>query len=1045
MDRQGAVMTGKQLISLALLVCVLGFPGWASSSRAGELNTKTDFIEFNSETNTALWPGKQVLKSVDLLPNGIGNLNPAHQTLRSPSDIFWNWADDAGINFKTGVGYLGTFAGDVRMTATFKDVTSGAVDVTYPVNVSLAWPEPNTFAAGDTVAITKSFSLMTEGADAASMTVTPPQSNVQFSGKLYLDIDLTFDVCILGNCNIMGGSIPSINFSTAAIDPSALNVGVTKDGNYLSFNLFQLNAGEDKIFSPNSSTPISFLEKDLPYTFTPQDGMTLGLRCLNPDRTEVPPSTQACVDVPLVAMRHDDLQVIDGYKLSYLNQEDLFVSIQADLDRYLSSKLLTNTPALGVTATIPGTGGKGYIQAEGVAIDLNNQLTQKMSLEFAPALWLDLDFAAEIPNIGAETSIEVTTQSNEFNFVFPEQQKDPLVVGLNYRLENTLTARNELKKWSQLKERVLDVGFSIPELKFDAKRWECPSWLGPLCKAGEMILNVFTKTFTGKSWNPPPLIQATLAPSPNPEAVSLFDTNSLSWSLGFPAAPRTAITLNPENPSMTLVHELSRLRNNGRSASGEMSRTLTFAIEIANTGDVPLKEVQIQDLLNETFPAASVHGYRIDLLNNCDTADFPETVPVNLSYDGSPANAQLLDASRLNRELQDWENTALDVREASVALEDDGRETDYLPVLVHRPTQSLVVLQATVNPKPYPPEFTSRVSAQGSSWVVGTPVAASHAAAFDLGPGKISGLQDFVLFADKKIVIDEMADSQGHIGTRGDIEIHQGDAHTLAGDMHALGRVDIHGQIVSDYLFAGQWVNITGNGSLNGKTEADLQGMAEVNQYHDQSLLSGFVIDLPEVAATGPDVLIAANNSAGNLGPQKLAPGSYGEVEVAAGATLEMTGKSGGVYNLAGLLLRRGSRIFFNLSDGPITLNIEKPLEIAEDVRMSRLLDEDSGRYATTRDIVFNVQEEGHINVGARARVMGVIKAPHAKVTFNAGSSLQGAAYAEFIDVKSNASFQYHDDWYGTLFPGIDSDCNGTPDYLQGLRNASPAQKTGKH
>ncbi|MHC4320938.1 MAG: hypothetical protein ACYST3_01550, partial [Planctomycetota bacterium] len=317
-----------------------------------------------------------------------------------------------------------------------------------------------------------------------------------------------------------------------------------------------------------------------------------------------------------------------------------------------------------------------------------------------------------------------------------------------------------------------------------------------------------------------------------------------------------------------------------------------------------------------------------------------------------------------------------------------------------------VTLFVTVFPGPNPGTFVNNASASGTSLLGADVEHISESTTVDLGPSVIQGIDDFVLYAEHKVQLDEIDDSFGHIGTNGMIEVKNGVSGILAGDLRAQDLIKVNGQIMVDYVFTNNVVLIDGKNAI-----LDVTG--SVTEFANQLMLY-----LPSISfgAGGEDIKVPENGS------ESLAQASYGKVSVGKGAELLLVG---GDYFIEELYVDDDATIWFDPADGPITLNVKKKLDLGESIEMKL----SSGR---TRDITINVlQEEEQIIIGSGTIVRGTLVAPYAKVAFKECSRLEGACYAEFICLDKGVITKYHNECDGLIYQGFDSNCDGTTDCLE--------------
>ncbi len=639
--------------------------------------------------------------------------------------------------------------------------------------------------------------------------------------------------------------------------------------------------------------------------------------------------------------------------------EHTYIDLTADLDFYL--RKATGIP-LGITVLY----GSATVIIEGFDIDFNVDFSEQRNASLQPVVWASLDFERPVEfQPGGVSYKKDLIAGDSVTFVFPD--KNPLVVKKSFSLENDFYHDTGHEYGADLSLLAGKFQLTLPSFEIID---ECIDLL-----IDEVCIEI---DFPGVDIGPfGPIWQ---------KNISLFTHNveffpgfigSESWELGgFNTYYGTSFALDPENPGVNIVKETSKVINNGGG-----TRTVIYTVKAQNAGDVPLKEVQIYDALSDAFPA-DFATYVVDEIKSCE-------LTVNEGFDGTSGNDNLL--------------TGTDIL-------DDGYDPN--PLAQSSITGGTVIIRTTVTPNPFPPIFANEAVLDSKSWFVGTPTAGSSLSEVDLGPSKIEKQDDFVLYADHKVMFKDTDFVRGHVGCNGTIEVQNGNSGTVAGDLRELSFINIHGHLIADYAFTNQMVYITDNGAL------DLSGGIVEHQ-------SQPYYPLPSITFTagGSNITVGASQSA------VLPPGKYGNVRVSQNAQLTL---SSGDYYFNTLQLEQNAKVLLDVKDitgdqkiDPLNINVVSKLELKD----SAAFEIAEGSKGTTRDVAINAIQKGDITINPKAIIRGVLVAPNAKVTFQDQSRLEGAAYARFISLEKGVNIQYHDDWNGELYKLIDLDCDGNPDY----------------
>ena len=845
-----------------------------------------------------------------------------------------------------GGSVSGHTRGHVGMDLEIDNIELGSVDVDYPIRVDLVFPDANTFRPGDAITIASSYTIE----PGARLDTVPPNIDLRLAGSAALDMGFTVEVCLF-DCSEPGvADLPSFN------EPD--------------FTLFSIDDSEEAL------VPLLAGKIGLPHTFGVLETQATGI--------------SGTIDRPTVNTSFS--QAGDGALSA--SGAHRFIDLTVDLDSYLSK--LPKVPPLGVrTPEVAGA----TLWYEIIDFDYGFDVTghREVGFQAVPKVALGFDQAVAYQVLDGATVIDSGNAStvrfdagHSVRLVFPAGRTTPIATGPGFDLlDNTFSHLSY-----DVVEQVIifrALGF---ELQLPARTLVSAQCWGVRDKNGNCIgISVPTVRFGGVDVGPfGPLAEENLTDIPDDTLVHFPPGGSTpaSWPLGgFSTFTGSVFALDPENPRLRLRKETSHLVNNGGG-----SHDLLFALEVTNSGDMPLRGLQIEDALVATFPPA-LADYTVDAVHSCELS-------VNGDFDGQPGNARLL--------------TGTDVL--------DDTSDPNPPPIGGTVTRGLVWVETTVRPQPFPPEFENWALASGRSWFLDTPVGEWASAPVHLGPSRVDRLEDFVLYADHKVQFKDAGFVRGTVGSNGSIEIQRGDSGVVAGDLRALETVQVHGRVVADYVYSNTWVNVTGRGEL------DLSG--GIVEWASQPAQTLPVLLFS--AETGPAVVVEPV-APGDPVPL-LAPGRYAAVTLAPGAMLQL---ASGEYFIRWLTLEPGARLAFDpqiLLPGtdplPVTVNVGHRLDLGAGAEL--LMAPDTA--GSTRDVALNLRQSGNLRFPAGARLAGVITAPEAELSFGPGSRLQGAAYARFIRLEEGVEVAYHDDWSGELYRELDLDCDGTPDVR--MHNPTP-------
>lgn len=865
-----------------------------------------------------------------------------------------------------------TFGWNMALSGRLYDFDAGKVKLEWPAVVTLTVDEPNSYAPGDTVTIDSSYRVPGSG----YLSATPTVFAVDLKGKFTADFSASLEGC-LGAC------------ASYSIFP---NRSFNKD-----FTLLRLsNKGlsyPDVPASRSYSLPhlMSWCESavtnvegyiDFPNGYATLPGTTAYLKAC----TEAGAPTdfiggngenEYSVQFSEREARSGKLEEVFQQETSYR-----FLDLSVDLDGLVDpTSLLGND-----TPSVAGVYGSYNL----LDLSSNLNLAYKQSLKFEPDLKLRIEFPQTMMFrvAGAEwqtASSAVMTVGESLELKLPPAGSIPWNNSTVYLLDNSFTSTTTIDPGADVNYSAATIDAHLPPVTGFAETimkevCTCPSWdvTGLICLAAKVCRSVVDyvtyhdygkvdihgaivneKTIAASSWSVP--------------------LHSHTGTLGGIAPQEGApLTIDPESPQVKVEAEVSRVVNHGGG-----KRTVVYTVAVDNAGDVPLKDVASSAPLAEAFSAAvSSKGS----LRSCDSA-------VNPRF-GS--------------------NSSWDIFDGPVLL-DDGRDPNPAPVAPR--TGGVVQVEVEVRPGLYPSPFEAHFNAAGTSWFRNSHVSAESRPVVELGPARLDALEKFAVYADKKVLLKEPALIRGSLGSNGSVEVQNGGNTLIAGDLRALGQVNVQGGVTVDYIFTNLLLNLGASGTVNGRQRFEISDMRELNEYV-VPVMEGFQLPTVDGRPDGPSLDVSAK-TAGAAG-YGLPRGEYGTVKVAAGAKLILRGDGGKGYSFRDLLLEDGATVLFDTSSGAVTVHVEHGLKVGSNVAMTV-----ASVAGSTRDVAVNIGVRGKVDVGKNARVIGTWVAPSASVTLGAGSRLDGALYAEMVTMEKGSIVEQHEEpWTGSLYLRYNDSCS---------------------
>lgn len=503
----------------------------------------------------------------------------------------WDIADDLGIGSLLELFGLDDDLDDVAVGAEFYGgsdgvikaglsygLDSGSVDVSLPVELTLTFPDPNTFAAGQNITIGSSFDY----GSGAYLNTIPPAIEMFLGGAFGVKAGVGGKLC-LGYCQIVGPLVEIPNNFTDPWTPLDLTiVSIAKDG-------------KAEIGFPGGP---SFT---LPHTVTTTETIATGISG----------------DIELPKVQTTSNQELDGSLIA--EGEHTFIDLDVDLDFWLTKA--TKIP-LGLTFYY----GDVTIDIQALDIDFNIDFTEKRNAELKPTTMVSLGFGEsveftvidqynDVVESGASPTVEIEA-GHTVEMSFPGQTS-PLEVEQEFSLENDFSHSTGHLYASGLTITAGKFYVNVPGYRvFDEQCIDC--WLFEVCIPALEIPGVYADLG-------PIYTETVNLPGID---VTFFDD---SWELAdFNEPEGDPFVLDPEDPGIKATVETSKVVNNGGG-----TRTVTYTILVENDGDVPLKKVQVFDTLAEIVSQGSASVYVVDLVQSCE-------LTANEAFDGSAANNGLL-------------------------------------------------------------------------------------------------------------------------------------------------------------------------------------------------------------------------------------------------------------------------------------------------------------------------------------------------------------------------------------------------------------------
>jgi hypothetical protein len=562
----------------ARAVCAALVAGFlvTATAAAQVSRTNTPFPATFSTTNQSMWgPGSAPLT----------NFNRKITVF----DLGWAVGDTVGdirsLDYVLGTadfgGEIGAFStGDFSSTIEFTDVGTGNVAVTYPVEVTLGIPDPDTFRDGATITIPSSFVLQT----GAALSTAAPRGGIDVRLSAAMAAGAHAKVCFFGCTSFP--LLPAFSFGESNMQ--LFSLGVDPDGQDFA-QLFGLG----RIDLPHE---LSFIESEV-------SGLSgkLGL--------------------PKV---HTASSVMPDLRSLAAAGRDTFFNIKLDIDGFLTLKI----PLGFETPDFHGA----KMKYETVDLSEVFRIYQDQNFTFTPRVYATLVFPQAVRfwevDGGGDTVNEGTASlitfevGNTLRMVYPAGLRTPMTIEPTFSIRNTFTSSTVNQFREDLELTVGEFELKLPSVEL------FPSFTVDVCWAltsDADFLNVIPDEScpaTSPAVNSPE-ISIDLGPLYHQSLFGLAQTMNLfpfadddctpgsdgcgRWELeGFNSVPGASIVLDPENPIIGVITTLASALSTGTGPAG----TLTQNITVSNLGDVPLTATQVLDALSVMVSAGGGFNVR---------------------------------------------------------------------------------------------------------------------------------------------------------------------------------------------------------------------------------------------------------------------------------------------------------------------------------------------------------------------------------------------------------------------------------------------------
>jgi hypothetical protein len=867
-------------------------------------------------------------------------------------------------------------------------IGNAEIDIDYPVEVQIIYPEPNTFGCGDDFTIETSCEIINPNMD-----IEPPFFNQEIGPILdNFMINISLGISI-GLCQVLGLVPTSVNCdenetgdgcAEVAGVPTGVVVCESVVGEIWSFNL------NDELGIDNFLPPLITFCED---AFEPGANTATLLGCGLPgeaepflfvfqealdayNQSQFPPTNYdiATFDTDLVIVAPPAIPSAAGITIPEFDGEfrrirdsDLTFSSLEDGRKLKVSGIkedLTNMSFDAVSLLdyfkIPGTNvgimtsfelGGGLFNVDIGDIAPTFTADANMNFEFEPVVYMELDLGVPMAYEVVDDILGVVGSGNgqiveliagqRIEATYPEALSDPTVVSNEYSMDGDFTTLTKQDYYTEFEINLLQLKINNGE-----------------------TMTVYNTVVGEES-----------------DGTDILQDHTLKLD-GFPSYIKEPFTLDPEYPIVNVDYlGIEDVLNLG---GGE--RAVVYKAVFSNGGDVRLNDMQLELDLSTTF--ATAQSWSV----SCTASD---QVDLNGLYDGGN-DINLLGS-----------NVSLDVGESATV-------------------EILVKVKPEISPIDGngcfgTVDYQASTIAYGTS-PIGTEVESNiyHCtdertgeniiATVDLGAAVIDELSDYTVYAWEELRFDKPLErSLGNAGSSDriifeNVSIQGGDEYVIVGDIHSGNTIDVLGEshIVADYLQVEHEIDI------HNEQKSSIEVFGAISSA--SSCASVFPVPMFMYPVWTSRERVNVDNNQTVI----LEPGDYRDVIVRNNATVIM---SSGVYNIGRwVFLGNNSNVEYELDGGPITINLDR----WQALNRKNLSFAISGE-GETEDITY-IYAGNQPTIFTSSLVQGTIFAPFAEIEFDRGSELQGACYARKVNFRSDSRFIGHR-YLDEL--NIDPDCQG--------------------
>ncbi len=829
-------------------------------------------------------------------------------------------------------------------------VGTSNIGINYPVEVTVVYPQKNTFACGDEIEISTSYTVpLTTN----RLSVTPPfvnqeigliLRNLSLSASVGLDAEVGFGVEVAG-ISVCSDKLYFDKSKSFSITPRIPTLPPLVN---FCENAFGPGANEASLFSCawSGASPVLKLsqqaldmyneQKNKNYhlaTFPTENKVVLATPNLPPDAPTLPEFQGTFQNVKNTGLSYSTTNAGKDLKASGTKNSisEMSIDLVSLLDYYPS---ITTSTSLGDNV--------GDIDLGDVSPTFT--VNQSMDFSFKPVIHLSIDLGMTMNYTvyNSDGTSDFSSTGKTVNLIagqsirakFPQNCSSPVNASGTSNITGTFSS-------SIVQEYFRSIQVNIGEINI-------PGFI-----TETLVSETLAKTSIGSK--------------------TIVD-HDITLNLG--SKTLNSFTLDPENPKISIdnvsVEDVVNL--------GDGEKAIVYKIDVSNQGDVKLNNVELDFDLAKTFITAS--SYSIECLHSAEFA-------LDNEFNG---------------------DTFKNLLQSGNSLEVGGSANIEVLVKV-KPEKSQVsaggcfgTVNYNANAKAYAVSPIGTIVENNYNQCTESTTGNDIVAAVDLGASIISGIEDFTLYGWNMVKMDKAQEvSMGNVGSSKDVifensSLKNTNPATIFGDIHVGGQLFIQGEskVEADYIAVAENVK-----TPNWKSLLTLNGaLAE---------RSKCVAVQPIINNQFPKVTSKNNIILKDKESKLIPPGQYNSIVLTEGSEVIF---SSGEYHIGRwAFLGDGATVKFKTAGGQVILNLETWQALGRN-NLQLIIDGDGSvddivyNYSGKQKCTFNssfiqgriIAPNAEIEFASNTKLEGVCYAN--KVNFKTGSSFVGSKFLKKLNIN---------------------------------------------